>query len=170
MKFHSCHYIIWYAKVFEEPCTSGYRCIWGNKLDTTTASPEIITTTKFPHTTSKITTTKLPDTTPKPEPVKSSGIILWVLAGIGGFLLIGLIIFLIFKNYRKITIRNQTITPRGWENRFTALIGTIKKFHNQYYTQKLQKLLLGFVHCNLKSCCISGKLVWNSTTVITLRM
>ena len=126
---------IWQARLYEQPCSSVFRCIWGNKT-VTTPLPDIVTTTKLPDTTTpKSTTTKLPYTTPKPNPVNYGGTILWVFAFLGGFVLIGAMVFLIFKNYRRITLRNRTITPSGWENRFSALIGTIKKFHNQFYNE-----------------------------------
>ena len=101
LKLHNCHDTIWQARVYEQPCSSSFRCIWGNKT-VTTPLPDIVTTTKLPDTTTPMsTTTKLPYTTPKPNPVNYGGTILWVLTFLGGFVLIGAMFFFYFWKLQK---------------------------------------------------------------------
>ena len=110
--------------MFESPCTTRYKCLYGNKTVSTTAQPA--TTSTLPTTTVTTSTTLPPTSTPKPTPKNSYWTTFTICLVLGGFLLVAPTVWLVLRNYDSITLRNRTITPSSYENRFSALIGMLK--------------------------------------------
>ena len=110
------------ATIFDTPCREKWRCIWGNVTmstttqSTTTSSNEVTTSSK------EESTTIIPY-----NGTDYTDLILKILGGVGTVFLIGLTIFLLVKNFDRIAIRNRSITPSGFVNRFSMLIENVEE-------------------------------------------